>query len=78
MIVLTKSTTPVQFNISSSTGYNYTGTTTASAATFVIIPSSLQVRESNYTYRHLGLHVTTCWIYINSYTTFNLFSSSMS
>ena len=59
MIVLTKSTTPVQFNISSSTGYNYTGTTTANAATFVIIPSSLQVRDSNYTYRHLGLHVTS-------------------
>ena len=59
MIVLTKSTTPVQFNISSSTGYNYTGTTTANAATFVTIPSNLQVRESNYTYRHLGLHVTS-------------------
>ena len=59
MIVLTKSTTPVQFNISSSTGYNYTGTTTANAATFVTIPSNLQVRESSYTYRHLGLHVTS-------------------
>ena len=59
MIVLTKSTTPVQFNISSSTGFNHTGTTTANAATFVTIPSNLQVRESNYTYRHLGLHVTS-------------------
>ena len=57
MIVLTRSFSPVQFNISSSTGYNFTGTTTANAATFVTIPSSLQVRESNYTYRHLGLHV---------------------
>ena len=57
MIVLTKNSSPVQFNISSLTGYNYTGTTTANAATFVTIPSSLQVRESSYTYRHLGLHV---------------------
>ena len=43
----------------SSTGYNYTGTTTANAATIVTIPSSLQVRESSYEYRHLGLHVTS-------------------
>ena len=57
MIVLTKISSPVKFNISSSTGYNYTGTTTANAATFVTIPSSLQVRESSYEYRHLGLHV---------------------
>ena len=57
MIVLTKNSSPVQFNISSLTGYNYTGTTTANATTFVTIPSSLQVREFNYTYRHLGLHV---------------------
>ena len=59
MIVLTESSTPVQFNISSSTGYSYIGTTTANAATFVSIPSSFQVRESSYTYRHLGLHVTS-------------------
>ena len=58
MIVLTKSSNPVQFNISSS-GYSYTGTTTANAATFVTIPSSLQVRGSSYIYRHLGLHVTS-------------------
>ena len=58
MIVLTKSSSPVQFTISSS-GYSYTGTTTANAATFVTIPSSLQVRESSYIYRHLGLHVTS-------------------
>ena len=59
MTVLTESSTPVQFNISSLTGYSYIGTTTANAATFVSIPSSLQVRQSNYTYRHLGLHVTS-------------------
>ena len=59
MIVLTKNSSPVQFNISSLTRYNFTGTTTANAATFVTIPSSLQVRESSYTYRHLGLHVTS-------------------
>ena len=59
MIVLTKISSPVQFNISSLTGYDYTGTTTANAATFVTIPSSLQVRESSYGYRHLGLHVTS-------------------
>ena len=59
MIVLTKNSSPVQFNISSSTGYNYTGTTTANAATFVTIPSNVQVRESSYDYRHLGLHVTS-------------------
>ena len=57
MIVLTKSSSPVQFNISSLTGYSYTGTTTANAATFVTIPSSLQVRGSSYIYRHHGLHV---------------------
>ena len=57
MIVLTRSSSPVQFNISSLTGYNFTGTTTANAATFVTIPSTLQIRESNYTYRHLGLRV---------------------
>ena len=59
MIVLTNSSNPVQFNISSSTGYNYTGTTLANAATTVTIPSSLQVRGSSYIYRHLGLHVTS-------------------
>ena len=59
MIVLTEVSSPIQFNISSSTGYSYIGTTTANAATFVSIPSSLQVRESSYTYRHLGLHVTS-------------------
>ena len=59
MIVLTGISFPVQFNISSSTGYSYIGTTTANAATFVSIPSSFQVRESSYTYRHLGLHVTS-------------------
>ena len=59
MIVLTKSSTPVQFNISSSTGFNHTGTTTSNAATFVTIPSNLQVRDSSYTYRDLGLHVTS-------------------
>ena len=59
MIVLTESSTPVQFNITSSTGYSYIGTTTANAATFITIPSSLQVRQSSYTYRHLGLHVTS-------------------
>ena len=59
MIVFTKSSTPVQFNISSSTGFNHTGTTTANAATFVTIPSNLQVLDSSYTYRHLGLHVTS-------------------
>ena len=59
MIVLTEISSPVQFNISSSTGYSYIGTTTANAATFVSIPSSFQVRESSYTYRHLGLHVTS-------------------
>ena len=59
VIVLTESSTPVQFNISSSTGYSYIGTTTANAATFITIPSSLQVRQSSYTYRHLGLHVTS-------------------
>ena len=31
MIVFTKSSTPVQFNISSSTGFNHTGTTTSNA-----------------------------------------------
>ena len=59
MIVLTMNSSPVQFNISSSTGYKYTGTTTANAATFVTIPSNLQVRGSSYIYRHLGLHVTS-------------------
>ena len=59
MIILTESSIPVQFNISSSTGYSYSGTTTANAATFVPIPSNLQVRQSSYTYRHLGLHVTS-------------------
>ena len=59
MIVLTESSTPVQFNINSSTGYSYIGTTTANAATFVSIPSSLQVRQSSYTYHHLGLHAAS-------------------
>ena len=58
MIVLANSSSPVQFTISSS-GYSYTGTTTVNAATFVTIPSSLQVRGSSYIYRHLGLHVTS-------------------
>ena len=57
MIVLTKSSSPIQFNISFLTGYSYTGTTTANAATFVTIPSSFRVQESSYDHRHLGLHV---------------------
>ena len=64
MIVLTKISSPVQINISYLTRYNYTGSITVNAATFVTIPSSLKVRESNYTFRHLGLHVT---IYSISY-----------
>ena len=59
IIVLTKSSIPVQFNISSSTGFSHTGTTTANAPTFVTIPRNLQVRGITYTYRHRGLHVTS-------------------
>ena len=33
--------------------------TTVNAATVVFVPSSLQVRNSSYHYRHLGLHVTS-------------------
>ena len=43
MIILIKISSPVQFNISSLTGYNYTGTTTVNGATFVTIPSKIEV-----------------------------------
>ena len=59
MTILTESSIPVQSNISSSTGYHYVRTTTANAATFITIPSSLQVQQSSYTYCHLGLHITS-------------------
>ena len=49
----------VSFSISSKTGYNYIGTTSASSPATVTIPTSFQVRDSGYEYRNLGLHITS-------------------
>ena len=50
---------PVQFTIlsASSYGFSYTGTTSISSPNLVSIPSNLQVRETTYSYRNVGLYV---------------------
>ena len=57
--VHTFETSSVSFSISSMTGYNYIGTTSASSPATVTIPTSFQVRDSGYEYRNLGLHITS-------------------
>ena len=52
-------TISVPFSISSTTGYGYVGTTSASSPATVTIPTSFQVRDSGYEYRNLGLHITS-------------------
>ena len=59
MIVFTQSPTSVNFNVSSPNGFNYNGTTISTSPTTVDISSDLQVRESDYTYRNLGIYVTS-------------------
>ena len=51
--------TPAQFNISSLTGYNYTGSIPAYTPVFIDIESNFQVLNSSYNYRHLGLRITS-------------------
>ena len=41
------------FSISSTTGYSYIGTTSASSPANITIPTSFQVRDSGYEYRNL-------------------------
>ena len=59
MIVFTQSPTSVNFTVSSPNGFNYNGTTISTSPTTVDISSNLQVRESDYTYRNLGIYVTS-------------------
>ena len=59
MIILTESVSPVQFSISSLNGSIHNGTTTRDTPAVVTLPSSLQVRETTYNYRQLGLLVTS-------------------
>ena len=59
MRILTRSSSPVQFNITSFTGNSYTGMTAVNAATVLFISLDFQVQDSSYDYRHLGLHVTS-------------------
>ena len=59
MILLTESVSPVQFSISSLNGSVHNGTTTRDTPAVVTLPSSLQVRETTYGYRQLGLLVTS-------------------
>ncbi|XP_019859551.1 PREDICTED: uncharacterized protein LOC109587766 [Amphimedon queenslandica] len=59
MIILTKSVSPVQFSISSLNGSIHNGTTTRDTPAIVTLPSTLQVRETTYDYRQLGLLVTS-------------------
>uniref|UniRef100_A0A1X7V2X4 EGF-like domain-containing protein n=1 Tax=Amphimedon queenslandica TaxID=400682 RepID=A0A1X7V2X4_AMPQE len=59
MLVYTMSQETVQFTISSASsyGFSYTGTTNISSPNLVSIPSNLQVRETTYGYRNVGLYV---------------------
>ncbi|XP_011409208.1 PREDICTED: uncharacterized protein LOC105316099 [Amphimedon queenslandica] len=59
MIILTESISPVQFSISSLNGSIHNGTTTRDTPAIVTLPSTLQVRETTYDYRQLGLLVTS-------------------
>ena len=59
MIVLTESVSPVQFSISSLNGSIHNGTTTRDTPAVVTLSSSLQVRETTFNYRQLGLLVTS-------------------
>ena len=53
--VLTLRETPVIFNVSSSNGFNYTGSTTLDNTALVDIPNSFEVLNYTYEYRNLGL-----------------------
>ena len=59
MIVFTQSPTSVNFNVSSLNGFNYNGTTISTSPTTVDVSSDLQVQEFDYTYRNLGIYVTS-------------------
>lgn len=59
MIVLTESSYPVQFNISSLDGLIYSGTATNGSHTNVTLASTLQVRNTTHAYRQLGLRVSS-------------------
>ncbi len=50
---------PVSFTVSSLGAYNHFGTTTRENPLTLSIPSSFQVRESGFNYRHLGLYIET-------------------
>ena len=59
MIILTESVSPVQFSISSLNGSIHNGTTTRDTPAVVTLPSSLQVHETTFNHRQLGLLVTS-------------------
>ena len=59
MIILTESASQVQFNISSLNGSIHNGTTTRDSPANITLSSTLQVRETTYDYRQLGLLVTS-------------------
>ena len=59
MIILTESVSQVEFSISSLNGSIHNGTTTRDTPAIVTLPSTLQVNETTYDYRHLGLLVTS-------------------
>ena len=59
MIILTESVSQVEFSISSLNGSIHNGTTRRDAPAIVTLLSTVQVRETTYYYRQLGLLVTS-------------------
>ena len=59
LVVLTEDNLPVRFDVETSSGVVYSGTTTASSADTVSISSSLQTNSGSYFYRNNGIHVHT-------------------
>ena len=59
LVVSTEDKSSVQFNVETSSGVLYSGTTTASSPVTVNLPTSLVTNDATYTNRNKGVHVYT-------------------
>ena len=59
LVVSAEGSSPVQFNVETSSGVVYSGTATVSSPVTVNLPTSLLVNGVSYTYRNKGVHVYT-------------------
>ena len=59
LIISTEDSMPVKFNIATTNGVVYSGTTTVTNTVTVNLPTSLIVKSASYNYRNNGVHVYT-------------------